>query len=297
VRSSEVVCDAPDIAQQNVDAGTIYVKVEIINAAQEVVAHEGASGSDVVKYTLDCPAAREKYDEDLGLCDVGFSCGGEFDADDHVKSCKELKSKCAELPDGEYWIRPHADKDAIKVTCDMDNNGFTLINSKFLSDYAKLTIRSNSAVEHKWVGSGDIFYSYPTSCDYEVWNTWDLGIDYTSVMGKIDFYPSKSDINSWSPNGHPDNNDYGVCTDTGYETLGKTGEGSGNKSWQRWGKPGMAIGCGSQLGWSGEYGSMQTSTGWDTTVPAGTELRLSSFSECGDVPNERWAWKPEIWIK
>ena len=106
-------------------------------------------------------------------------------------------------------------------------------------------------------------------------------------------------MGSWTQSAaNPDNDNYGgVSADTSYATLGVTGEGSGNKSWHRWGVPGKVIHAVDQLGWTGEWTTPRTTTVATTTVPSGARLRFSTFSESGAPGLERWAFTPTLYVR
>merc|ERR1712166_1147586 len=97
--------------------------------------------------------------------------------------------------------------------------------------------------------------------------------------------------------GH-DNGWYGFKSDSDYNDLGAGGEGSGNKAWHRWGKPGQVIQGGDGLGWSGQYEGLRTT---DTINQAGlvkgSVLRISSSSESGAPPCERFMIKTRLWVR
>jgi large repetitive protein len=189
--------------------------------------------------------------------------------------------------------------DPFEVYCDMatEGGGWTLIDIDYLRLYATLDIQSNSSVQSGFVNGDTVFYSYPDSYDYEAWNDFDIGIDYTEIRGVVDFYASAGDISGWTTSGaHPDNGDYGIQSDTDYSTLDTGGTG-GNKSWHRWGKPGQVFHAYSGLGWTSEWYGMHTLSFGTIPTVAGSVIRFSSFSESGDSSRERWAFAPTVYVR
>lgn len=218
-------------------------------------------------------------------------------------SCKQLLAQHPGTPSGTYPIDPDgpAGSPAYEVTCDMtsNNGGWTQITVDYLRLHAALTTQTNASGEvHAFVDSLTKYYGYPNQSDYEVWNDFDVGFAFTQVRGEITWYPSAGSLSSWTQSAaNPDNNDYGISVDTSYATLGVTGEGTGNKSWHRWGVPGKVIHAQSQLGWTDEWTTPKTTMVPTTTVPTGASLRFSTFSESGAPGLERWAFTPTLYVR
>jgi hypothetical protein len=84
-----------------------------------------------------------------------------------------------------------------------------------------------------------------------VWNHFNLRVDFREVKGDLQYTAQCGGINNGCSTGgaHPDNDDQNFASDPKYATLGVNGEGSGNKNWLRWGKPGKVVQAGHELGW------------------------------------------------
>lgn len=248
------------------------------------------------------------FDECQNSCGVtGALCAGATtcQAGECVAptSCKALLEADPDADSGTHLIDPDGPggKAAFEVTCDMDTapGGWTRIDMDYLRLRASLSTSTNANGEsHGFVNGNQKYYGYPHQHDYEVFNDFDLGFDYTSIRGTMQFYPSNGSVAGWTTSGaHPDNQDYGIQVDTDYNELGVTGEGSGNKSWHRWGKPGQVFHAYNQLGWSGEWSSAKTLSFGPITVVPGPVIRVSTFSESGDPPKERWAFTATVFVR
>jgi hypothetical protein len=216
-------------------------------------------------------------------------------------SCKEILDLGGSTGDGDYTIDTDGTGPAtpIPVSCDMttDGGGWTRIDIDYLRLNASLTTQCNVSESHGFVNGNSIFYGYPNTDDHEAWIDFDLHIDYTQIRGTVLFYASSGSVGGWTQSGaHPDNNNYGIQSDTSYSTLNVTGTG-GNKSWHRWGKPGQVFHAYNQLGWEAEWNDIKTLTFGTISTVGGGVLRFSTFSESGAPGDERWAFTPTVWIR
>ena len=236
-----------------------------------------------------------------------IACGNEKDPDEYrlPRSCYEILQKCTGAKDGKWWIQAQG-YNKIEVTCDMKTksandgqSGWMRLYTADLKAFSKASCKSNAGCSFNW--ECDSFFSYPNSNDYEVWNNFDVQFPWTEVRGTLDYSPQCGGHNNGcSPNGaHPDNGWYGFKSDATYTNLGAGGEGGGNKAWHRWGKPGHVIQGGPELGWDGEYNSkvMTTTAVEESGLKKGSILRISSSSESGAPPCERFMIKTRLWVR
>ncbi len=219
------------------------------------------------------------------------------------KSCKDVLAATPGAANGSYQIDPDGPggKPAFQVTCDMETapGGWTLINMDYLRLHATLTTQTNANGEsHAYVDGNTKYYGFSNQHDYEVWNDFDIGFNYTAIRGAMTWYPSAGGLTGWTQSGaHPDNQNYGIQSDSDYNQLGVTGEGGGNKSWHRWGKPGQVFHAYTELGFSGEWSSPKTTTFGSIITVSGSVIRVSTFSESGDPGKERWAFTPALYVR
>jgi len=213
------------------------------------------------------------------------------------RSCLDAKTRCVDglgrsiAKDGTYYVKDGAKKQ-VRVTCDMRGGGWQKINTAYLQGVAQRSHNCNVAYSFNWECSG--FYSYPNSYDYELWNNFDLHVGYTKIKGKFKNTGQCGSVgNGCSTSGsNPDPGWYNFKSDTKYAQLGAGGQGSGNKAWYRWGKPGqMMAPSGRDMIANGRGGhGTHTVTVKEQKVVAGSVLRFSSSSESGARPCERFMY-------
>jgi len=220
-------------------------------------------------------------------------------------SCKEILEVCDDVSAKQWWIQAKG-YDKIKVTCDFNTkssedggSGWMRLYTEDLKAFSKSNCKCNTGCSFNW--ECDSFYSFPNSHDYEVWNNFDVQFPWTEVRGNLVYSAQCGGHNNGCGTGggaNPDNGWYGFKSDSDYNDLGAGGEGSGNKAWHRWGKPGQVIQGGDGLGWSGQYEGLRTT---DTINQAGlvkgSVLRISSSSESGAPPCERFMIKTRLWVR
>lgn len=241
-------------------------------------------------------------------CPAGFACeaagciGPGASASNPALSCQDVVDAGASIGDGLYWLDfdGGGGNGALQAFCEMSipDEGWLRVDIDFLRLHADLTTQTTAGSEsHGFVDGNTKFYGYPDSHDHEVWNDFDLGMDYTQIRGSAQFTASSGSVGGWNTSGtNPDNQDYGIQVDTTYATLTVTGSG-GNKSWHRWGKPGQVFHAYDQLGWTGEWYDTKTLNFGTIDCVAGSVLRFSTFSESGAAGLERWAFNPTVFVR
>ncbi len=289
--ASLVSCEQAVLDSCGNDCGTVGTALDLANCTEAAEITCGQPTRD---------ACGNDCGETGSLCDTGSCTGGICLVSG---SCKEILDAGGSVGDGLYTIDPDGDfgDPPFEVYCDMtaEGGGWTRIDIDYLRLHANLTITTAPGIDdaHGFVQGNTIYYGYPQTDDREVWNDFDLEIDYTDIRGTVIFYPSGGHVDSWSTSGaNPDNNNYGIQSDTDYDELEVTGPG-GNKSWHRWGKPGQVFHAYDQLGWVDSWEDTKTLTFGTMATVSGSVIRFSTFSESGDSPRERWAFAPTVYIR
>ena len=205
----------------------------------------------------------------------------EQDDGRHPISCKEASARCADFSGtGAFWIKPPGTA-VMRVVCDMNTKGDDG-GSGWMRAYTEDLInfggkcKCNAGCSFSF--ECDSFYSYPNSHDYEVWNHFNLLVDWREVKGNMFYAAQCGGVNNGCSTGgaHPDNENRGFNSDPKYEQLGLSGEGGGNKNWLRWGKPGQVLQAFDELGWSGQWTGTKTTTTINAKVRFGARLSSSS---------------------
>lgn len=284
-----------------------------------------ASGGVTHSFTLRATANSKTSDRAFSILRKWKDGSTEALAVDHPDNLAALGIST----DGTFWISGNNSQTGsaaqYSVAFNRGGRNWIYLNAAYFESLG-FTTQSNSGVSNYGWATGNgrrYFRTTPNSTDYECWNNFDLGgFNFRYIAGTVGWVSMNG---STLGSGHPDNELYDDyrANDTDYNALGYNGEGSGNRSWHRFGIAGQFQLAYDELGFTSERASevypiyigqktsyfksgvSRVNTGSNDTsyIDMGQHdtnriLRFSTGNEsgAGNGP-ERYAWHPgQIYI-
>ncbi|NBP57266.1 hypothetical protein EBU71_12180 [bacterium] len=224
------------------------------------------------------------------------------------------------LTSGNYYVTIGGTARLVECVIGQASKNWVALTPANFFESLNYTTQSNSGVtNYGWFNYNGkrYFQTYPNSTDYEVWNKFTISdFSFRYISGYVYMITGND---STIGSSHPDNDLYDNFrdNDTDYNALGYNSEGSGNKSWWRFGIYNQFQLAYDELGFTSlqytessaiyigaktsnfKSGVSRFNTGSNTTsyIDLGSStngriIMFSTFNESGAPPYERISWSP-----